>query len=65
MQKEQSQAANVESRPRLRCSGIWGGIRNRDIEISAGKVMGSIYSQPVAKGAKVETFTTLGFVRAA
>ena len=29
---------------RLECREIWGGIRNRDIEISAGKVIGSIYS---------------------
>ena len=29
---------------RLACKEIWGGIRNRDIEISAGKVIGSIYS---------------------
>jgi hypothetical protein len=29
---------------RLECKEIWGGIRNRDIEISAGKVIGSIYS---------------------
>ena len=29
---------------RLECKEIWGGIRNRDVEISAGKVIGSIYS---------------------
>jgi len=44
MQKEDSYAANVDPLSRLKCSGIWGGIRNRDIEISAGKVIGSIYS---------------------
>jgi len=44
MHEKDSQAAEVESRSRLRCSGIWGGIRNRDIEITAGKVIGSIYS---------------------
>jgi len=34
----------ADSDGRLECKEIWGGIRNRDIEISAGKVMGSIYS---------------------
>ncbi|MEJ2171058.1 MAG: hypothetical protein P8X90_36675 [Desulfobacterales bacterium] len=34
--------ANLDGR--LECKEIWGGIRNRDIEISAGKVIGSIYS---------------------
>lgn len=29
---------------RLECKGLWGGTRNRDIEISAGKFLGSIYS---------------------
>lgn len=29
---------------RLECSGVWGGIRNRDLEIRAGKVIGSLYS---------------------
>ncbi|MEE9121927.1 MAG: hypothetical protein V3U56_11625 [Syntrophobacteria bacterium] len=44
MHEEDSQVANVESPLRLDCTGIWGGIRNRDIEITAGKVIGSIYS---------------------
>jgi hypothetical protein len=34
----------VNSHGRLECKEIWGGIRNRDIEVSAGKVIGSIYS---------------------
>ena len=34
----------VNSHSRLECQGLWGGIRNRDIEVSAGKVIGSIYS---------------------
>jgi hypothetical protein len=29
---------------RLECKELWGGIRNKDIEVSAGKVIGSIYS---------------------
>ena len=52
MDKEQLQAANIDSRPRIKCSGIWGGIRNRDIEITAGKVTGSIYSAACCGGAK-------------
>ena len=44
MHEEDSQVADVESPLRLACTGIWGGIRNRDIEITAGKVIGSIYS---------------------
>jgi sigma-B regulation protein RsbU (phosphoserine phosphatase) len=52
MHKEQSQGANIDSRLRLECSGIWGGIRNRDIEITAGKVIGSIYSEACCGGGK-------------
>lgn len=44
MHEEDPKVAKVESPPRLECTGIWGGIRNRDIEITAGKVIGSIYS---------------------
>lgn len=52
MHKEQLQATDIDSRPRLKCSGIWGGIRNRDIEITAGKVIGSIYSAACCEGGK-------------
>ena len=34
----------ANSHGRLECKELWGGIRNRDIEVSAGKVIGSIYS---------------------
>ena len=34
----------ADSHGRLECKDLWGGIRNRDIEVSAGKVIGSIYS---------------------
>ena len=44
MHEEDSQVADLESPLRLECTGIWGGIRNRDIEITAGKVIGAIYS---------------------
>jgi hypothetical protein len=44
MHEEDPKVADVESPLRLECAGIWGGIRNRDIEVTAGKVIGSIYS---------------------
>ena len=44
MHKNDSPFPIVDSHGRLECKEIWGGIRNRDIEISAGKVIGSIYS---------------------
>ncbi len=44
MHGEDSQVPIVNSHSRLECKGIWGGIRNRDIEVAAGKVIGSIYS---------------------
>ena len=37
---------------RLECKDLWGGIRNRDIEVSAGKVIGSIYSAACGEGGK-------------
>lgn len=52
MRKEESQTANVELIPRLQCSGVWGGIRNLDTEITAGKVIGSIYSAACCGGGK-------------
>ena len=52
MHEEDPQVAKVESPSRLECTGIWGGIRNRDIEITAGKVIGSIYSAACCEGGK-------------
>ena len=52
MHKEQSPIVNIELRPKLKCSGIWGGIRNVDMEITAGKVIGSIYSAACCAGGK-------------
>lgn len=40
----------VDSNDRLECKGIWGGIQNRDIEVAAGKFIGSIYSEPSEGG---------------
>jgi phosphoserine phosphatase RsbU/P len=52
MHEEQSQSASIVSGLRLKCSGIWGGISNRDIEITAGKVVGSIYSVACCEGSR-------------
>ena len=44
MQEKDSLFPTVDSHGRLECKEIWGGIRSKDIEVSAGKVIGSIYS---------------------
>jgi sigma-B regulation protein RsbU (phosphoserine phosphatase) len=50
MHDEDSGFPIVNSHGRLECKGIWGGIRKRDTEIAAGKVIGSIYSAPAGGG---------------
>jgi len=42
----------ADSQGRLECKELLGGIRNQDIEISAGRVIGSIYSAPCCEGGK-------------
>jgi len=44
MPNKSSLFPTVDSHGRLECKELWGGIRSRDLEISAGKVIGSIYS---------------------
>lgn len=44
MSVEKSPFVNTDSSKMLKCSGILGGIRNCDIEITAGNVLASIYS---------------------
>jgi sigma-B regulation protein RsbU (phosphoserine phosphatase) len=44
MHEKDSPFPIANSHGRLECKEILGGIRNRDIEISAGKITGSIYS---------------------
>jgi sigma-B regulation protein RsbU (phosphoserine phosphatase) len=44
MKEEDSQHPSANSRQKLKCTGIWGGIRNREVDVSAGRVIGSIYS---------------------
>ena len=50
MHEKDSPFPIVNSQGRLECKGIWGGIQNRDIEIAAGKFIGSIYSEPSESG---------------
>ena len=42
----------ADSQGRLECKDLWGGIQNQDIEVSAGKVIGSIYSAPCCDAGK-------------
>ncbi len=42
----------ADSHGRLECKELLGGIRSKDAEISAGKVIGSIYSEPCCKGGR-------------
>ena len=44
MHKKDSPFPIANSHGRLECKELWGGIHNKDIEVSAGKVIGSIYS---------------------
>lgn len=44
MYEEDSPFPAVSSHSRLECKGIWGGIHNREIDITAGKVIASLYS---------------------
>ena len=44
MHRQDSPFPIANSHGRLECKEIWGGIRSRDVEVSAGKVIGSIYS---------------------
>ena len=59
MHEKDSPFPIANSHGRLECKDLWGGIRNRDIEISAGKVIGSIYSEPCCEGGKGDTITRL------
>ena len=49
----------ADSHGRLDCKELWGGIRNQDSEVSAGKVIGSIFLHLVVREARVETSTIL------
>jgi serine phosphatase RsbU (regulator of sigma subunit) len=34
----------ADAQGRLECKELWGGIRNQDIDISAGKIIGTIHA---------------------
>ena len=42
----------ADSHGKLECKELWGGISNQDSEVSAGKVIGSIYSTACCEGGK-------------
>jgi len=42
MDDKNSQFPIADSHGRLKCAELWGGTQNRDSEVSAGKVIGSI-----------------------
>jgi len=44
MCEEQAKPDQGEGEPQLICSGIWGGIRNRDQDISTGGLAAALYS---------------------
>ena len=50
MHDKESPFPIVNSHGRLECKEIWGGIHDRDIEVSAGKVIASIYSSACCGG---------------
>jgi len=44
MNEKDLQFPNVKSSPKFKCQKIWGGIQNLETEVTAGKVIGHIYS---------------------
>lgn len=50
MDWEQPSFPIADSNGRLKCTEVLGGIRNRNIEISAGSVIASIYSAACCGG---------------
>jgi|GEM_PF-3866016 hypothetical protein len=59
MHDKESPFPIADSNGRLECKELWGGIRNRDLEISAGKSSVLSILNPVVKGVRVETSTIL------
>jgi len=50
MYEKESPFPIANSHGRLECKEIWGGINDRNIEVSAGKVIASIYSAACCGG---------------
>jgi len=44
MNKKYSPFPMVDSRGRIECKDVLGGFQNKDIEVSVGKIIASIYS---------------------
>jgi hypothetical protein len=51
MHEKDSPFPIADSQGRLECKELWGGIQNEDIEVSAGKIIVSIYSASSEGGA--------------
>ena len=52
MHGQDSPLPTFDSHGRIECQELWGGIRNLDSEVSAGKVIASIYCSPCCEGGK-------------
>ena len=52
MQENNSLFPIADANGRLMCTELWGGIRSIDSEVSAGQVIGSIYSTACCDGGK-------------
>jgi len=52
MHKSDSTFPIADAQGRLECKELWGGIRKRDSEVSAGNIIGSIYAEPCCEGGK-------------
>ena len=50
MHEKESQFPIANSHGRLECKEVWGGTHDQDIEVSAGKVIASIYSAAFCGG---------------
>jgi hypothetical protein len=44
MTQRQNRSSGIQMRPKLMCSGIWGGIDDVDQDVVVGNVMVSLYS---------------------
>ncbi|MDJ0783254.1 MAG: hypothetical protein QNJ22_14855 [Desulfosarcinaceae bacterium] len=62
MYAKDSMSPFVTFQDRLECRYVWGGIKNQDFDISAGRIMGSIYSAS-SEGAKGGDIYYLGACR--
>ena len=56
MQENNSLFPIADANGRLMCTELWGGIRSIDSEVSAGQVIGSIYSTACCDGGMGEAF---------